>query len=98
VVSPDAPALISVVTLNFLANGGDGYPIKANGENFRYLLEERSARRWTATLSAARCARRGAEGLPAGRDAANVRGDMRLGEQQALKESCLQWPAWCPRD
>ncbi|CAH0173976.1 choice-of-anchor I family protein [Roseomonas sp. CECT 9278] len=39
-VSADAPALISVVTLNFLAQGGDAYPIKANGENFRYLLED----------------------------------------------------------
>jgi 2',3'-cyclic-nucleotide 2'-phosphodiesterase (5'-nucleotidase family) len=38
VVSADAPSTISVVTLNFLANGGDSYPIKANGENFRYLL------------------------------------------------------------
>lgn len=37
-VSADAPPTIRVVTLNFLANGGDGYPIKANGENFRYLL------------------------------------------------------------
>ncbi|MEO3473256.1 choice-of-anchor I family protein [Roseomonas sp. CAU 1739] len=40
VVSADAPALISMVTLNFTANGGDGYPIKANGENFRYLLTD----------------------------------------------------------
>ena len=32
-----APAVISVVTLSFLANGGDSYPIKANGENFRFL-------------------------------------------------------------
>jgi 2',3'-cyclic-nucleotide 2'-phosphodiesterase (5'-nucleotidase family) len=29
VVFADAPKSISVVTLNFLANGGDGYPIKA---------------------------------------------------------------------
>jgi uncharacterized protein YjiK/methionine-rich copper-binding protein CopC len=34
-----APAKITVVTLNFLANGGDSYPMKANGENFRYLIE-----------------------------------------------------------
>jgi phosphodiesterase/alkaline phosphatase D-like protein/2',3'-cyclic-nucleotide 2'-phosphodiesterase (5'-nucleotidase family) len=33
-----APATISVVALNFTANGGDSYPIKANGANFRYLL------------------------------------------------------------
>lgn len=39
VVQPDAPARITVVTLNFMANGGDGYPMKANGENFRYLLD-----------------------------------------------------------
>ncbi len=35
-----APASIAVVTLNFLANNGDGYPIKQNGENFRYLLTD----------------------------------------------------------
>ncbi|HCA53371.1 MAG TPA: hypothetical protein DEP24_11220, partial [Mycobacterium sp.] len=35
-----APAHITVVTLNFLANGGDSYPIKANGENFRYVVEQ----------------------------------------------------------
>jgi hypothetical protein len=29
-----------VVTLSFLANNGDGYPAKANGENFRYLLAD----------------------------------------------------------
>jgi len=40
VVNPDAPATISLVTLNFLANGGDGYPMKANGSNFRYLLDD----------------------------------------------------------
>jgi len=32
-----APASITVVTAGFLANGGDSYPMKANGENFRYL-------------------------------------------------------------
>ncbi len=40
VVVADAPALISIVTLNFTANGGDGYAIRANGENFRYLLAD----------------------------------------------------------
>lgn len=35
-----APATITVITLNFLANGGDGYPTKANGSNFRYLLSD----------------------------------------------------------
>jgi len=34
----DAPSTISVVALNFTANGGDGYPIKTNATNFRYLL------------------------------------------------------------
>jgi 2',3'-cyclic-nucleotide 2'-phosphodiesterase (5'-nucleotidase family) len=40
VVSADAPPLISMVTLSFTANGGDGYPIKANAQNFRYLLTD----------------------------------------------------------
>lgn len=41
-VSASAPSAIRLVTLNFLANGGDGYPMKANGENFRYLLTDGS--------------------------------------------------------
>lgn len=41
-VSASAPSVIRLVTLNFLANGGDGYPMKANGENFRYLLTDGS--------------------------------------------------------
>ncbi|SKA86079.1 Uncharacterized protein YjiK [Prosthecobacter debontii] len=40
--NPSAPAVIQMVTLNFLANNGDGYPMKANGSNFRYLLEDGS--------------------------------------------------------
>ncbi|MFW6732495.1 MAG: choice-of-anchor I domain-containing protein, partial [Synechococcus sp.] len=40
VVLADAPKTISMVTLNFMANGGDGYPIKANASNFRYLLTD----------------------------------------------------------
>ena len=40
VILQDVPSLITVVTLNFTANGGDGYPAKANGENFRYLLAD----------------------------------------------------------
>ncbi|TCT02429.1 5'-nucleotidase C-terminal domain-containing protein [Aquabacter spiritensis] len=40
VILADAPDLITVVTLNFTANGGDGYPVKANGENFRFLLAD----------------------------------------------------------
>jgi 2',3'-cyclic-nucleotide 2'-phosphodiesterase (5'-nucleotidase family)/DNA-binding beta-propeller fold protein YncE len=45
-VAADAPAVITVSTTNFTANGGDGYPIKENGENFRFLLTD-------GTLSAA---------------------------------------------
>ena len=37
--SPWAPPVIRLVTINFLANGGDSYPMKANGTNFRYLLD-----------------------------------------------------------
>ncbi len=37
-VSDDAPDVITVSTTSFTANGGDGYPIKANGSNFRFLL------------------------------------------------------------
>lgn len=69
---PGAPETISVVVLNFLAQGGDGYPIKANGENFRYLLTD-------GTLSAA---------VDEALDftaAANVPANV-LGEQQALEE------------
>lgn len=37
VVNPAAPSVIRMVSLSFTANGGDGYPIKANADNFRYL-------------------------------------------------------------
>jgi predicted extracellular nuclease/2',3'-cyclic-nucleotide 2'-phosphodiesterase (5'-nucleotidase family) len=37
-IAANAPATITVAELDFEANGGDGYPIKANGSNFRYLL------------------------------------------------------------
>lgn len=40
IILADAPKTISMVTLNFMANGGDGYPIKANASNFRYLLND----------------------------------------------------------
>ena len=33
------PSAITVVTLNFIANNGDGYPAKSVGENFRFLLD-----------------------------------------------------------
>ena len=52
-VRSDAPALITLVTMNFLAGntaspsganapGGDGYPFRANADNFRYLLNNGS--------------------------------------------------------
>jgi 2',3'-cyclic-nucleotide 2'-phosphodiesterase (5'-nucleotidase family) len=41
-VLDNAPASIQIVTLNFLANDGDGYPAKANGDQFRYLLGDGS--------------------------------------------------------
>jgi 2',3'-cyclic-nucleotide 2'-phosphodiesterase (5'-nucleotidase family)/DNA-binding beta-propeller fold protein YncE len=72
VVNPDAPATITMVTLNFLAQGGDSYPMKANGENFRYLLND-------GTLSAP---------VDESLDftaAANVPANI-LGEQQAMSE------------
>jgi VCBS repeat-containing protein len=39
-VVADAPSVISLVCLNFNANGGDSWPMKANGGNFRYLLTD----------------------------------------------------------
>lgn len=47
-VRSDAPATITLVTMNFLAGnavginttGGDGYPFKANADNFRFLLND----------------------------------------------------------
>ena len=36
----DAPSSITLACLNFTANGGDGYPIKANATNFRYILTD----------------------------------------------------------
>ncbi len=41
-VMSGAPAVIRVVALSFTANGGDGYPSKANGSNFRFLLTDGS--------------------------------------------------------
>ncbi|WP_422003141.1 5'-nucleotidase C-terminal domain-containing protein [Reyranella sp.] len=35
-----APAIITVAINNVLANGADGFPIKAHGENFRFLLDD----------------------------------------------------------
>ncbi|MCP9928403.1 hypothetical protein KBY90_10990 [Cyanobium sp. CH-040] len=70
-VSDQAPESFSAVILNFLANGGDGYPIKANGDNFRFLLDDGS-------LSAA--IDESSNFTEAGVVPANA-----LGEQQALK-------------
>lgn len=67
---PNAPAKFSVVTLNFLANGGDGYPIKANGENFRFLLDD-------GTLSPS---------VDESLDFTTIAPANTVGEQQALKE------------
>ena len=39
-VSDSAPAKISVVVTNDIANGGDGYSLKALGNNFRFLLAD----------------------------------------------------------
>lgn len=47
-VVPGATATISLVTLSFLAEGGDGYPFKANCDNFRYILDNNSL---TATVA-----------------------------------------------
>lgn len=40
VVNPNAPSVITAVALNFTANGGDGYLVKANADNFRYILND----------------------------------------------------------
>lgn len=77
-IKAGAPAKISVVVLNFLAQGGDGYPMKANGENFRYILTD-------GTLSAAvdESLNFTADAGPTsvGKSLADV-----MGEQQALKD------------
>lgn len=39
-VLADAPSVITVSTTAFTANGGDGYPIKPNGSNFRFVLTD----------------------------------------------------------
>jgi 2',3'-cyclic-nucleotide 2'-phosphodiesterase (5'-nucleotidase family) len=51
-VDPAAPATLRLVTLNFLANGGDGYPMKANGENFRFILNTGTRQAPVLSLSA----------------------------------------------
>jgi len=79
VLASNAPASISMVSINFTVNGGDGYPIKANGENFRYLLTD-------GTLSAA---------IDESLDftaAANVPANA-LGEQKAFQEYLQEFHA-----
>jgi hypothetical protein len=72
VVQTNVPAVITLTTLNFLAQGGDSYPMKANADNFRYLLSDGTA---SAAIN---------ESLDFGA-AANVPANA-LGEQQALQE------------
>lgn len=72
VVNPNAPATITMITLNFLAQGGDGYPMKDNGTNFRYMLND-------GTLSAP--VDEALDFTAAPNVPANI-----LGEQQAMSE------------
>lgn len=78
VILQDVPSKITVVTLNFTANGGDGYPTKANGENFRYLLADGTL---SAPVSEALDFTAPAGFAGGGTTAANV-----LGEQAAFAE------------
>lgn len=78
VLQSGIPSKITVVTLNFLANGGDGYPIKQAADNFRYLLDNGKlsaavdeALDFTATSVISQYA---------------TGGTSLLGEQQALRE------------
>ena len=72
VVVAGAPSVITTVALNFTANGGDGYLIKANATNFRYLLSD-------GTLSAP------VSSTLNFTDAANIPANA-IGEQQAFAE------------
>lgn len=76
-VSAEAPALIRLVTLSFLAQGGDGYPMKANGESFRYLLAD-------GTLSAPVSEALDFTGAAAAASVGVTLADI-LGEQQAFR-------------
>lgn len=40
VLQAHVPAKITMIALSYIANGGDSYPVKANAENFRYLLSD----------------------------------------------------------
>lgn len=70
-VSATAPAKISVVTTNDIANGSDGYSAKSLGDNFRFLLKGSLSTVIDETLDFTA--------------AANVPSDV-LGEQQALAD------------
>ncbi len=82
VVSLDAPASISLVTLNFLANGGDGFPMKANGSNFRYMLADGTV---TAAVDEALDFTAEATMATVGASSATL-----LGEQQTFKDYLQQ--------
>jgi hypothetical protein len=71
------PNKFHVVTLNFLANGGDGYSSKQIGDNFRYLLENGKL---SAVVDEA------ADFTAADVIARYTGGSLLLGEQQALRE------------
>lgn len=77
-VLAEAPGTIPVVSLNFTANGGDGYPVKANASNFRYLLADGSlSAAVDPTLDLT---------LPATFSTVGITGAAILGEQQAFKD------------
>jgi 2',3'-cyclic-nucleotide 2'-phosphodiesterase (5'-nucleotidase family) len=75
---PGAPAVIRMVCLNFTANGGDGYPIKVNADNFRYLLTNGTV---SAAVDEALDFTSGAAFTSVGVTASAV-----LGEQAAMKQ------------
>lgn len=78
VILQDVPSKITVITLNFTANGGDGYPTKANGDNFRYLLTDGTL---SAPVDEALDFTSAAGFAGGGTTAANV-----LGEQKAFED------------
>jgi 2',3'-cyclic-nucleotide 2'-phosphodiesterase (5'-nucleotidase family)/DNA-binding beta-propeller fold protein YncE len=65
-----APAAIQIVTLSFLAEGGDSYPFRANCDNFRYILDDNS-------LTAA---------IPETENFSTVQPSNGLGEQEAFSD------------
>jgi 2',3'-cyclic-nucleotide 2'-phosphodiesterase (5'-nucleotidase family) len=75
---PGAPAVIRMVCLNFTANGGDGYPIKPNADNFRYLLTDGTV---SAPVDEALDFTAGTTFASVGQTAGTI-----LGEQKAFKD------------